>query len=92
MNIEVLVPGEYMGDVVGDLNSRRCRIESMHDKLNIKVIKGFVPLSEMFGYATALRSLTQGRGIYTMEPSFYTEIPKHLSEKIISLQSSKLNT
>ncbi len=92
MNIEVLVPGEYMGEVIGDLNSRRCKIESMNDKLNIKVIKGFVPLSEMFGYATSLRSLTQGRGIYTMEPSYYAEIPKHLSEKIISLQSSKLNT
>ncbi len=88
MNIEVLVPGEYMGDVIADLNSRRCKIESMHEKFSIKIIKGFVPLSEMFGYATALRSLTQGRGAYTIEPSYYAEVPKQLSEKIITLSLS----
>ncbi|MBM3252890.1 MAG: elongation factor G [Candidatus Omnitrophica bacterium] len=89
MSIEVLVPADYMGDVIADLNSRRCKIESMQEKVNIKIIKGFVPLSEMFGYATALRSLTQGRGVSTIEPSYYAEVPKQLSEKIISLSLSK---
>ncbi len=83
MNLEVITPDNYMGDVIGDLSSRRVKIESIDDRGNTKVIKGLAPLSEMFGYATNLRSLTQGRASYTMEPSFYQEVPRNLSEKII---------
>lgn len=83
MSIEVVTPEEYLGDVIGDLNSRRAKIESMKIRGNTKVIDGCVPLSEVFGYATALRSLTQGRATYTMEPSYYEEVPKNIKEKII---------
>ena len=83
MDIEVVVPEEFMGDVIGDLNSKRTKIESLKQRANLKVIRGFVPLAEMFGYATSIRSLTQGRGTYTMEPSFYEEVPKNIAEKII---------
>lgn len=82
MDVEVVTPQEYMGDVVGDLNSRRAKIESMKQRLNDKIIKGYVPLSEMFGYVTALRSLTKGRATYTMEPSHYRKVPKHIAEKL----------
>ena len=85
MNLEVLVPEKYMGEVIGDLNSRRVKIESMQERAGLKVIKGFAPLAEMFGYATTIRSLTQGRATHTMEPSFYQEVPKNISEKIIEL-------
>ena len=83
MNLEVITPEANMGDVIGDLSSRRVKIEEINDRTNLKVIKGLAPLSEMFGYATTLRSLTQGRASYTMEPSFYQEVPKSISEKII---------
>lgn len=83
MNLEVVTPDNYMGDVIGDLSARRVKIESIDDRGNLKVIKGHAPLSEMFGYATNLRSLTQGRASYTMEPSFYQEVPKNLAEKIV---------
>ena len=83
MDIEVIVPEEYLGDVIGDLNSRRANIKSMEPKGAGKVIRGYVPLGEIFGYATAIRSLTQGRANYTMEPSFYREVPKNIAEKII---------
>ncbi len=83
MLLEIITPEEYIGDVIGDLNSRRAKIESIHHKANTKVIDGHTPLSELFGYATALRSLTQGRATYTMEPSFYEEVPKNISEKIV---------
>ena len=83
MNLEVVTPDNYMGDVIGDLSSRRVKIDAIDDRGNLKVIKGMAPLAEMFGYATNLRSLTQGRASYTMEPSFYQEVPKNLSEKII---------
>ncbi len=83
MSIEVVLPEEYMGAVVGDLNSRRAKIEHMEQKANRKTIKGTIPLSGMFGYATVLRNLTQGRGTYTMEPSHYKEVPKGIAEKII---------
>ena len=83
MNLEVVTPDNYMGEVVGDLSSRRVKIEAIDDRGNLKVIRGLAPLSEMFGYATNVRSLTQGRASYTMEPSFYQEVPKNLSEKII---------
>ncbi|MFH1783841.1 MAG: elongation factor G [bacterium] len=82
MKIEIIVPEEYMGAVMGDLTSRRGRIEGMEPRGEAQVIKGFSPLSEMFGYATNLRSLTQGRAGYTMEPFYYEEVPKNISEKI----------
>jgi len=83
MSIEVVLPEEYMGAVVGDLNSRRAKIEHIEQKANRRIIKGAVPLSEMFGYATVLRNLTQGRATHTMEPSHYKEIPKAIAQKII---------
>ena len=83
MLLEIVTPEEYLGDVIGDLNSRRAKIESIKHRGNTKVIDGYVPLSEVFGYATALRSLTQGRATYTMEPSFYEEVPKNIADKII---------
>ncbi len=82
--IEVSVPEEYMGDVIGDLNSRRGRIEGMEARSNLQVIRGYVPLSSMFGYATDLRSRTQGRGNYVMQFECYEEVPKNIAEDIIS--------
>lgn len=84
MKVEVVVPEEYMGDVMGDINSRRGKIEGMEPRGNSQVIRGYVPLSEMFGYATDLRSRTQGRGVYTMQMSHYEEVPKNIAEGIIS--------
>ncbi|MEG6586992.1 elongation factor G [Dendrosporobacter sp. 1207_IL3150] len=84
MKVEVTVPEEYMGDVIGDLNSRRGRIEGMEARAGAQVIKSFVPLAEMFGYATDLRSKTQGRGNYSMEISYYDDVPKNISEAIIA--------
>ncbi len=83
MKIEVLTPEEYMGDIIGDLNSRRAKIVSMEPRGNIKVVRGTVPLAEMFGYATSVRSLSQGRANYSMEPSHYEEVPRQVSEQII---------
>ncbi|MFC1509837.1 elongation factor G, partial [Candidatus Omnitrophota bacterium] len=83
MALEVIFPENYMGDVIGDLNSRRCRIQEIEQRGNAKLVKGHVPLGEMFGYATAIRSLTQGRASYTMEPSHYAEVPSNIAEKII---------
>jgi len=82
MKVEVTVPEEYMGDVIGDINSRRGRIEGMSDRAGAKVIASFVPLSEMFGYATTLRSKTQGRGVYAMEFDHYEPVPKSIQEEI----------
>ncbi len=87
MDAEIMVPDEFLGDVVGDLNTRRVQIKSIVQKDNVKVIRGLAPLAQMFGYATAIRSLTQGRGIYTMEPSFYTEVPLNIAEKIIGKEN-----
>jgi len=83
MKTEVIVPEDYMGDVIGDLNSRRGKIVSMEPVNKVEHIKANVPLSEMFGYSTTLRSLTQGRGNYSMEPSHYEEVPKQISDKIL---------
>ena len=83
MKVSVIVPDEYMGDVIGDLNSRRGQIQGFEARSGAQQIDAFVPLSEMFGYATDLRSRTQGRGQYTMEPSHYVEIPKNIRDKII---------
>ncbi|MDR2676635.1 MAG: elongation factor G [Endomicrobium sp.] len=83
MEIEVIVPEEYMGDVIGDLNSKRGKIVNMESKNRVQQIKVNVPLAEMFGYSTSLRSLTQGRGNYSMEPSHYEEVPKQIAYKIL---------
>ena len=84
VKVEVVVPEEYMGDVIGDLNSRRGRIDGMEPRNGAQVINGFVPLSEMFGYSTDLRSRTQGRGNYSMEVSYYDEVPKNIADKIVA--------
>jgi elongation factor G len=88
MKVSVNVPEDYMGDVIGDLNSRRGQIQGMEARSGAQQIDAFVPLSEMFGYATDLRSRTQGRGQYSMEPSHYVEMPKSITEKIIALRNS----
>ncbi len=90
MSVEVVVPEEYMGDVIGDLNSRRGRIEGMELRGTTQIIKSMVPLSEMFGYATELRSRTQGRGSFTMHFGKYEEVPAGLSEEIVSKVQGKL--
>ena len=90
MKVEITVPEEYMGDVIGDINARRGRMEGMEAVSGNQVIRGFIPLSEMFGYATDLRSKTQGRGTYSMEPSHYDEVPKSILEEI-SIQRAKKN-
>jgi elongation factor G len=87
MNLEVETPENYLGDVIGDLSSRRVRISEMCDRGNLKVVRGHAPLSEMFGYSTIVRSLSQGRATYTMEPSFFQEVPKNISEKIVQSNS-----
>jgi len=89
MKVEVVVPEEYMGDVIGDINARRGRIEGMEPRANSQVIRGFVPLAEMFGYATDLRSKTQGRGVYVMQFSHYEEAPKNITEQIVSKRQGK---
>jgi elongation factor G len=83
MKIEITVPEEYMGDVISDLNSRRGRVEGMEPRLGAQIVRGYVPLSQMFGYTTALRSLTQGRGTSSMEFHAYEEVPKSVAEDII---------
>jgi len=87
MAVEVITPEEYMGEVIGDLNSRRGRIENLGQRQGAQVIKAKVPLSEMFGYSTDLRSLTQGRAIYTMQFENYVEVPKAIAEEIIAKAS-----
>ena len=89
MKVEITVPEEYMGDVIGDVNSRRGRMEGMDGNDGMQEIHSFIPLSEMFGYATELRSRTQGRGTYSMEPSHYEEVPKSVLETIIASRSKK---
>lgn len=84
MKVEVVVPEEYMGDVIGDLNARRGKVEGMETRSGARVIRAFVPLAEMFGYATDLRSKTQGRGTYTMQFHHYEEVPKNIAEQILS--------
>jgi elongation factor G len=84
MKVEVTVPEEYMGDVIGDISSRRGRIEGMEARGNSQVVRGFVPLSEMFGYSTDLRSATQGRGVYVMQFDHYEEVPKAIADGIIA--------
>ncbi len=87
MKIEVVVPEEYMGDIIGDINSKRGRIEQMTDRGSAKVVDAFVPLSEMFGYTTTLRSMTQGRGSNSMEFDHYAEVPPNVAQEIIGKQA-----
>ena len=91
MQVDVMVPEEYMGDVIGGLNARRGQIQGMEPRGGVQAISAAVPLSEMFGYATALRSSTQGRGQYTMQPSHYTEVPKSIQEKIMDTRNKNDN-
>jgi len=90
MRVEVVVPEEYMGEVIGDLNSRRGRIQGIDERRNAKVITALVPLAEMFGYATTLRSLTQGRGTYTMQFSHYEEVPSNVVQEVIGRRMAKV--
>ena len=83
MRVEIVIPEEYLGDIMGDVTSRRGRVEGMEARGNAQVVKAFVPLAEMFGYATSLRSKTQGRGTYTMHFDHYEEVPKSIAEEII---------
>ena len=89
MRVEVTVPEEYMGDVIGDVNSRRGKMEGMEARSGMQIIRAFIPLAEMFGYATDLRSKTQGRGTYAMEPSHYEEVPKSVMETIVASRAKK---
>ena len=82
MKVQVVVPAEYMGDVTGGINAKRGRIEELEDRDTMKVINALVPLSEMFGYVTELRSATQGRGYSTMEFAHYAEVPKNIEQEI----------
>lgn len=84
MKVEVIVPDRFLGDVTGDLSSKRAKIERMGERINLKVIDSFVPLAEMFGYATKLRSMTEGRGTFTMEFDHYEEVPRHIADLIVS--------
>jgi elongation factor G len=84
MKIDIVSPKEYMGDVIGDLNRRRGRIEQVDDKGAVQYIHGLVPLAEMFGYATTVRSLSQGRASYSMEPSHYEDVPRNLTEELVA--------
>jgi len=92
MEVEVETPDEYVGDVIGDLNSRRGKIMGMENKGVITVVKAYVPLAEMFGYATTLRSLTQGRGTFIMKFSHYEEVPQHVAEQIIGERSAAVKS
>jgi elongation factor G len=83
MSVEVRTPEEYMGDVIGDLNSRRGQIQSMEDAQGVKVVRALVPLSEMFGYIGDLRSKTSGRAVYSMEFDSYAEVPRNVADEIV---------
>ncbi|NMA48470.1 MAG: elongation factor G, partial [Tissierellia bacterium] len=87
MKVEITVPEDYMGDVIGDLNARRGKMEGMEAFQGSQIIRGLIPLSEMFGYATTLRSKTQGRGTYSMEPSHYEQVPKNILETITAARA-----
>lgn len=88
MKVEVTTPEEFMGDVIGDLNSKRGQVSDMDTRANVRVVHAAVPLSEMFGYATQLRGMTQGRASYSMEPSHYQEVPKNVAQTLIEQRSS----
>jgi elongation factor G len=83
MDVEIVTPEEYMGDIIGNVNAKRGRVESIEDKASHKIINAKVPLANMFGYSTSLRSMSQGRANYTMQFDCYEEIPKNIAEEII---------
>ena len=89
MKVEATTPEQFMGDVVGDLSSKRGQIENMGERGQAKVVTAFVPLASMFGYATQLRSMTQGRGNYTMEFDHYQEVPKNVADEVIGEKGKK---
>ena len=89
MKVTVVVPETYMGDVIGDLNARRGRIQGMESRNGVENIHALVPLAQMFGYATDLRSKTQGRGNYSMEPDHYEQVPKNIADNIVSERAKK---
>ena len=91
MAVEVVTPEEYLGDIMGDLNSRRGKIEGMNTRKDAQVVKAHVPLAEMFGYATQLRSMTQGRALFTMQFSYYEQIPKSIADEIIEKVRGKIS-
>jgi len=84
MSLEVIVPEEYLGEIINDLNTRRSQIEGISRRAEVQVVDARVPLSEMFGYATSLRSLSQGRAVFTMEFSHYERVPEKVSEGIMT--------
>jgi elongation factor G len=84
MKLEVIVPENFLGDVIGDISSKRGHVEQMNDRLGLKIVDALVPLSEMFGYATNIRSFTEGRGTFNMEFHSYQEVPRNISEEIIA--------
>ena len=88
MKIEVVTPEANMGDVIGDLSSRRAKISEMGSRGNARAVKGTVPLSEMFGYSTAVRSISQGRASFTMEPSHYEEVPANVAKSVIETRTA----
>ena len=87
MKLDVTTPEDFMGDIIGDLSSKRARIEGTESRGNVRVVSAKVPLAEMFGYATNLRSQTQGRASFNMEPSHYEEVPKNVASKLINKDS-----
>jgi elongation factor G len=89
MKVETVTPEQFMGDVVGDLSSKRGQIDNMGERGQAKVVSALVPLSSMFGYATQLRSMTQGRGNYSMEFDHYQEMPKNVADEIIGEKEKK---
>ena len=89
MKVEIIVPEQYMGDVMGNVSSRRGRVDGMESRGPDQIIHAYVPLSEMFGYTTDLRSRTQGRGMFTMQFDHYEEVPKSVAEKVIGERAKK---
>jgi elongation factor G len=89
MKVEVLTPEDYMGDIIGDLNKRRGQLEGMDSRAGAQVIRAKVPLSEMFGYVTTLRTISSGRATSTMEPSHYAEAPRQVAEDVIAKAKGK---
>ena len=89
MRVEVTMPEEFMGDVIGDLSRRRGRVDGMEPRGNAQVIRGHVPLSEMFGYATDVRSMSQGRATYTMQFDKYEEVPPNIAEKVVEARTGE---
>ena len=92
MKFEVITPEQYMGDVIGDLNSRRAKVQDMGDRGHLKFVRATVPLSEMFGYATVVRSISQGRASFTMEPSHYEEVPGNILKAIVEKNAAAMAT